>query len=254
MKLFDTHAHLTDQRFDDDREQLIASFSEKEIALVVDCSASQSDWPKVKQLTKHKRIYGTYGIHPHDAEKAQSGYLDEMMRYLMDEKAVAVGEIGLDYHYDYSPRAVQQKVLREQIELAIALNLPVVIHEREAHEDMLTILREYKGRLQGVLHCYSGSVEMMPLFLDLGLYLGFGGTSTFHNARKTRNVVQSIPLDRMVIETDSPYLTPVPFRGERNDPTYVRYVCENIAQLRMLEAEEVAQITFDNGKRLFHIE
>lgn len=254
MKLFDTHAHLTDKRFNKDRAALIESFPAKDIGLVLECAAETGDWIKVKELTQYNCIYGAYGLHPHAASEAAEGYLDQIAAYCQDEKARAVGEIGLDYHYDFSPRDQQKKVLREQIELAIALNKPVVLHEREAHADMFEILSSYKGQLRGVLHCYSGSVEMMPQFLSLGLYLGFGGTSTFHNAKKTRAVVQEVPLDRMLIETDSPYLTPVPFRGERNDPTYVRYVCENIAQLRGESVEKIAEITWDNGCRLFQIQ
>lgn len=254
MKLFDTHAHIMDKRFNQDRDALIESFAEHDVMLVLECSAETSDWPKVKQITQYDCLYGAYGLHPHAASEASDGYLDQIAAYCQDEKARAVGEIGLDYHYDFSPRDQQKQVLREQIELAIALDKPVVLHEREAHADMLEILTDYTGKLRGVLHCYSGSVEMMPRFLSLGLHLGFGGTSTFHNAKKTRAVLEEVPLDRMLIETDSPYLTPVPFRGQRNDPTYVRYVCENIAQLRGESVEKIAEITWNNGCALFQVE
>jgi hydrolase, TatD family len=253
MKLFDTHAHLTDGRFDEDREALIESFAAQDIDLVLDCAAEQMDWEKVEKISQYEDIYAAYGIHPHSAADASADYLEQMQVYLRQEKAVAVGEIGLDYHYDFSPRDVQKKVFREQIELAIAMDKPIVVHDREAHSDTLSILQEYRGKVQGVLHCYSGSAEMMPQFLDLGFYLGFGGSSTFQNAKKTRAAAMAIPLDRMVLETDSPYLAPVPFRGQRNDPTRVKTICNHIAAIRNMESEELAQITHRNGKELFDI-
>lgn len=254
MKLFDTHAHLTDNRFDGDRAELIASFAEHDIDLVLDCAAEQADWDKVEAISQHDCIYAAYGIHPHRAAEASSDYLEQMQIYLRQKKAVAVGEIGLDYHYDFSPRDVQKNVFREQIELAIALQKPVVVHDREAHADTLSILQEYRGKVRGVLHCYSGSAEMMPQFLDLGFYLGFGGSATFQNAKKTQAAAQAVPLDRILLETDSPYLTPVPFRGKRNDPTFIKTICRHIALLRGMESEVVADIAYRNGTELFGIE
>lgn len=253
MKVFDTHAHLSASQFKKDRQELIDSFAEKGVALVVECATEEKDFDLIAKIGENEGIYTCFGVHPHSASEISKDYKDKIVAQLQNPKAVAIGEIGLDYHYDFSPRDTQKQVFCEQIELAIAHNKPLVLHEREAHADMLAILQYYAGKFTGVMHCYSGSVEMMPRFLDLGLYLGIGGTATFPNAQKTRDVARMVPLDRIVLETDCPYLTPHPFRGKRNDPTYVKVICENIAELREMDAEELAQITLENGKKLFNI-
>lgn len=253
-QLFDTHAHLTDRRFDSDRAELLAGLPGQGIAYVVDCGTEPSDWPAVAQNAGQPYIYVAYGIHPHSAGYTRSADIDVLAGYLQRDKCVALGEIGLDYHYDFSPREDQKKWLQVQLELAASLNLPVILHDREAHADMLAALKPFAGKLRGVLHCYSGSAEMVHDFLDLGLYLGFGGSSTFANAKKTRQAAQAVPLDRMLLETDCPYLTPAPHRGKRNDPSYLRVICTTIADLRGMDALELARITTRNACTLFGIQ
>lgn len=254
MKLFDTHSHLTDERFDEDREALLAALPGKSVALVLDCATEPGDWDAVEALSVTPYVYVAYGIHPHSAGEAPPNYLEMLEKRLKQPKCVAVGEIGLDYHYDFSPREVQKRILIEQIELAVALDLPVVIHDREAHQDVLNILRQFKGRLRGEMHCYSGSAEMLRDVLDLGFYLGFGGSLTFKNAVKTVKAAAAAPLDSLLIETDSPYMTPEPFRGKRNDPSLVRYPCAKLAEIKGMDVEEMAALTYENGKRLFGID
>lgn len=253
LSTFDTHAHLSASRFDGDRDAVVASLPEKGVALVVECGTEPADWDGVRRLSEHAFIYAAYGVHPHSAADVSDGYLQDLSNRLQDPKCVALGEIGLDYHYDFSPRDVQQRVLREQLECALAVGKPVILHDREAHEDMLDILRSFGGKLRGVMHCYSGSADMVSEWIDLGLYIGFGGAITFDKAVRPCKAAQAVPLDRLLIETDCPYMTPVPYRGRRNDPSYVALVCEKLAELRGMASEEMARITLENGKRLFGI-
>lgn len=253
MRLFDTHSHLTDERFDEDRGDLLAALPGKDVALVLDCATEPEDWDAVEALSSTPYIYVAYGIHPHSAANAPNNYLELLEARLKQAKCVAVGEIGLDYHYDFSPRDVQKRILTEQVELAIALDLPVVIHDREAHKDVLDILRQYKGKVRGEMHCYSGSAEMLHEVMELDFYLGFGGSLTFSNAVKTVKAAAAAPMDKLLIETDCPYLTPVPFRGKRNDTSMARYPCEKLAEIKGVSPEEMAEITMANGKRLFGI-
>ncbi|MBQ3109414.1 MAG: TatD family hydrolase [Clostridia bacterium] len=254
MRLFDTHAHLTDSRFDEDRGSLISSLPEKGIALVVDVACGLEDAHKVVTYTEqYPFIYGAAGIHPHDAEDATLAELDGIAKILEKEKFVALGEIGLDYHYDFSPRDVQRKWFVEQLELAKQMKLPVSLHIREAFGDCMEILRQHKDGLCGVMHCYSGSWESAVECIDLGLHIAFGGSVTFKNARKLAEVAAQLPIERLLIETDCPYLTPEPYRGRRNDPSYVRHVAEKLAELRGCSTEEIAEATYQNGIRLFGI-
>lgn len=254
MRLFDTHAHLTDERFDNDRDELIAALPEKGVTLVANVACGLNDAYKTAELTeKYPFIYGAAGIHPHDAEEATLAELDGIAKILGREKFVALGEIGLDYHYDLSPREVQRKWFAEQLDLAKQLDLPVSLHIREAFGDGLEILRAHKNGLRGVMHCYSGSFESAVECIDLGLHIAFGGSVTFKNARKLAEVAAQLPLERLLIETDSPYLTPEPFRGRRNDPSYVRCAAEKLAELRGCAVEEIAEATYRNGLDVFGI-
>jgi len=254
MRLFDTHAHLTDQRFDEDRDLLIPSLPAKGIALVVDVACGLEDAHKVVTYTEqYPFVYGAAGIHPHDAEDATLAELDGIAKILEKEKFVALGEIGLDYHYDFSPRDVQRKWFVEQLELAKQMKLPVSLHIREAFGDCMEILRQHKNGLCGVMHCYSGSWESAVECIDLGLHIAFGGSVTFKNARKLAEVAAQLPIERLLIETDCPYLTPEPFRGRRNDPSYVRHVAEKLAELRGCSADEIAEATYQNGLEVFGI-
>lgn len=252
--LFDTHAHLDDHRFDSDREALLARLPEQGIGLLMnpgwDLPSSQS---AVALAQAHSWIYAAIGSHPDAADRLGADVL-EAYRQLVKKnpKVKAIGEIGLDYHHEDVPRQQQILCFREQMALARELSLPVIVHEREAHEDALEILREFP-QVTGVFHCYSGSAEMAKLLVSKGWYIGFTGVITFKNARKLVETALAIPLDRMVIETDCPYMAPEPFRGRRNDPGYLYRMAERLAELRGVTPEEMQQITLENGKRLYRL-
>ncbi len=254
MRLFDTHAHLTDERFDPDRDALIASFPEKGVALVMDiaCDVREAE-ATMALLDRYPYIYAAVGMHPHVAAETELSHLDEIKALAAREKVMAIGEIGLDYHYDFAPREVQKKWFALQLELAQELKLPVCLHVREAFGDCMDILRAHKDGLKGVMHCYSGSLETAYLCMDLGLYIAFGGAITFENAGKLSAVAARVPLESIVIETDCPYLTPFPHRGKRNDPTYLAHTAKKLAALQEKPFEEVAEATFQNALKLYEM-
>lgn len=253
--LFDTHCHLDDPRFDPDRHEVIAALGAGGVALAVNAGADAKTSAMGRELAhRYPFLYFTAGIHPGEVGAAGPEDLAAVEALLGDEKAVALGEIGLDYHYDDNPpRSVQQAWFRCQLELALRLHKPVVIHSRDAAQDTMDILRPYRGRLRGELHCFSGSWEMAKAYLDMGFYLSFCGSVTFKNAAKLPEIATKMPLDRLLIETDSPYMAPVPFRGKRNDPRNVREVARRIAELRGLPYEELCRATLANGLRFFGI-
>ena len=253
--LFDTHAHYYDGRFDSDREELLTALPQKGVGLVLcpgcDLPSSRSC---VELAEGYAHLYAAVGVHPSDCAGWDAAALDELHALAAHPKVKAIGEIGLDYYWkENPPKEFQQEVFRQQLELARELQLPVIVHDREAHGDSLAVVKEYPD-VTGVFHCYSGSAEMARELVELGWYLGFDGPITYKNARKAPEVLAAVPLERMLVETDSPYLTPEPFRGRRNDSGYVYRVAETIAQVKGLTAEEVADITTANGKRLFSIE
>lgn len=251
--LFDTHAHYDDEKFDPDRRELLASMPANGVGLIVDPASDIASARRAREIAREfDLVYFAAGVHPHEAAEAEDTYLEDIRVLRRDPKCVAVGEIGLDYHYDFSPRPVQRRVFGEQLELAKELSLPVIIHEREAAQDNLDILKAHPG-VRGVVHCFSGSWETAKVLLDMGFYLGFTGVITFKNARKPLEVVQKMPLDRLVIETDSPYMAPVPHRGERNSSLFVHLVAERAAELRGMSVQEIEQITWENGRRLYGI-
>lgn len=250
--IFDTHAHYDDEAFDEDREILLSSLNGRGVSLVIDCGCDVASSKKAIELSeKYDFIYAAVGIHPHEAEEAGENDLDEIRRLLKHKKAVAIGEIGLDYHYDFSPRELQKEYFEKQIVLAKELDMPIIVHDREAHEDTLELLRKYKP--QGVLHCFSGSVESAKEIISLGMYIGLGGAVTFKNARKPLEVAEFVPLDRLLLETDAPYMTPVPFRGKRNDSSLIPYTAIKIAEVKGLDPQTVVNAANENGKRLFGI-
>lgn len=254
--LFDTHAHLDDRRFDKDREEIIDKCKEEDISYIVNIGADMvSSVKSINLAEKYSFIYASVGVHPHDAKTMDKDTCAVLAELAENNKKVrAIGEIGLDYHYDNSPRDIQRRRFEEQLDMAKQLKLPVVIHNREAHEDTMRILQKSGIKeIGGVFHSYSGSAEMMKQCLNLNMYISISGPVTFKNARRPVEVVKQVPLERLLIETDSPYLTPVPYRGKRNNPSYVRYVAEKIAEIRGLDFEEVARITLENGKRFFNI-
>ena len=253
MTLFDTHAHYDDEQFDEDRDELLASMPENGIGLIVNAASSVSSSEKALALAEqYPFVYAAVGVHPHDSKEMDDETVLSLEKLLAHPKAVAVGEIGLDYHYDHSPRDVQQKRLREQLELAGRVKLPVIIHEREAVQDTLAILGDYPG-VTGVFHCYSGSWETAKLLLDKGWYLSFAGVITYKNARKSHEVIEKMPRDRVMIETDCPYLAPVPQRGRRNSSLNLKYTAAKLAELLNIHPEEAAALTLENGLRFFGI-
>ena len=253
--LFDTHCHLDDRRFDEDREELLNGLPGEGVYACLSCGSDLASSRASYDLSRqYNYIYAAAGIHPHEAAKANDGDLDKVTELLSQPKVVALGEIGLDFHYDFSPRDVQKKFLIDQLELAYAMKKPVVLHVREAQGEMTSVLMERKGRLPGgVLHSYSGSAESARQYLDLGFYISFSGSVTFKNADNLQRAAKAVPLDRLLIETDSPYLTPVPFRGKRNNPALVRHVCEKLADLFDMPYEAMARTTLENARRLFGI-
>ncbi len=253
--LFDTHAHMDDRAFDADREALLTSLPEQNIGLLMNpgCSLASSK-NAVALADRYDYIYAAVGSHPDAADEVNNAVLEEYRKLckLNREKVKAIGEIGLDYHYEDIPRELQKKAFIAQMELARELDLPVIVHEREAHEDGLAIVKAFP-RVTGVFHCFSGSAELARQLVDLGWYIGFTGVLTFKNARRAIEAAQAIPLERIVIETDCPYMSPEPFRGRRNDPGKVFRMAEKLAEIKGISPEEAQKITFENGKRLYRI-
>lgn len=250
--IFDSHAHYDDEQFDSDRDTVLDSQFSGNVGFILNCASDLASAEKSIELCKkYKNMYVAVGIHPHEAEDAPTDYIDRIKNLLEYEKAVAVGEIGLDYHYDLSPRDVQKQVLTQQIKLAKELDLPVIIHDREAHGDMYPILQEYKPK--GVVHCYSGSVELMREAIKIGMYIGLGGAVTFKNSKTPKEVAKEVPIDRLLLETDAPYMAPVPMRGKRCTSDMISYTAEEIARIREMSVDELISITDQNAKELFGI-
>lgn len=252
----DSHAHLDDERFDIDREMLIENLKNNNVDLVFNIGADiKTSKASIELAKKYQHIYAVVGVHPHDAKDVEDNYLDILRELSSEEKVVAIGEIGLDYYYDNSPRDIQRKVFKEQINLAKELNLPIVVHTRDASQETFDILKEAseEGPIRGIMHCYSGSVEMAREYIKLGFYIAIGGPVTFKNSKVVKEVAQEIPLDKLLIETDCPYLTPEPLRGKRNEPIFIRHTAEKVAQLRGISLEELAKATSDNAKRIFNV-
>ena len=250
---FDTHAHYDSGAFNADREAVLAALPEAGVSLVVNpgCEVRSSE-TAITLAERFAHVYAAVGIHPEDMGDMAEGDLDRIAQLARHEKCVAIGEIGLDYYWDAGHKEEQKALFARQLDMALALDLPVIVHDREAHGDCLDIVRRYES-LRGVFHCYSGSLEMAEELLRRGWYLGFDGPITYKNARKALAVLEICPLDRILIETDSPYLTPVPNRGKRNDSRNLIYITEKIAEVKGLTAAEIAAATMENGKRLFGI-
>ena len=250
--IFDTHAHYDDERFAQDREALLSSLPGEGVCGVVNAA---SDLPSARAgialAERFPYVWAAAGIHPHEAQKAPADAMGQLRALLANPRVVALGEIGLDYHYDFSPREVQQDLFAQQLALAKELDVPVIVHDREAHEDTLRLLKRYQPR--GVVHCFSGSVEMAEEILKLGMYIGLGGAVTFKNARKPAEVAAMVPADRLVLETDAPYMTPVPFRGQRCHSGLIRYTAAAIAAVRGEEPQALTDQARANACRLYGI-
>lgn len=253
--LFDTHAHLDDRAFDADRAALLQRLPQEGVTLVMDPACNLLSAREVCRLTReYPYLYGAVGSHPDSADEVTAAVLDEYRRMCLENpKIKAIGEIGLDYHYEDIPRQTQQRAFRAQMALAAELSLPVIVHDRDAHADALAVVDEFPT-VRGVFHCYSGSAEMALQLVERGWYIGFTGVLTFKNARKAVQVAQTLPLERIVLETDCPYMAPEPFRGKRNSPLYLYRMAERLAELRGLELEQIRRITYENGKRLYGID
>lgn len=261
FEVFDTHAHLNDEAFQDDAEDAVARAVENGVSRIVvpgfDLASSRA---AVRLAEKNAAVYAAVGVHPHEARGAaeNGGYLEELAYLAEHPRVVAIGEIGLDYHYDFSPRDLQKRVFAEQLRLARRVGKPVIIHDREAHEETLAAVANALAGAEnatpaGVMHCFSGSLPMAREFVARGFYLGVAGPVTFANAKRPVAVFGGVPLERLVVETDSPYLAPVPLRGKRNEPAFVLHVVRTLAAIRNLDESEVAKVTTANALRLFRL-
>ena len=255
MRLFDTHAHYDAEQFDADRDEVLASLPENGVALVVNPGCDIPTSRKALELAKrYDHVYAAVGYHPENCAPYKEQELDILRELASHEKVVAIGEIGLDYYWEENPpKELQQEVFRAQMALARELSLPVIVHDREAHADSLAIIREFP-EVKGVFHCFSGSAEMAKELIKLGWMISFTGVLTYKNARKAVEAAEAVPIEAIMIETDAPYMAPVPHRGKRCDSSLVRHTCERLAEIKGLSAEECARITLENGKRFFRIE
>ena len=255
MNLFDTHAHILDDQFNDDREQVIRNIYDN-MALVVNIGCNLEDCPRTVALAEqYDKLYAAVGLHPEDVKTYTPEGWNMICRLAEHPKVVGIGETGLDYYWDTSTKDAQKVLFEQHIDLAKQLHKPLVIHDREAHGDTLEILKRSNAKeAGGILHAFSGSVEMAMEVIKMGFYIGLGGPVTFKNARKAVEVAQAIPLEYLVIETDCPYMAPVPFRGKRNEPMLVQHTAAKIAELRGISLEELIEATYQNGKRVYGIE
>ena len=253
--LFDTHAHMDDRAFDADRAELLSSLKGAGVQLLMNPGCSLASSRNAAALAaQYDWIYAAVGSHPDACDEVSDAVLEEYRKLCkLNPKIRAIGEIGLDYHYEDIPRYIQQQAFRRQMALAAELQLPAIVHERDAHADGMQIVSEFPT-VSGVFHCYSGSLEMANWLIERGWYIGFTGVLTFKNARKAIEVAANIPLERLVLETDCPYMAPEPFRGKRNHPGYLYRMAERLAEIRGLSVEEIHRITMENGKRLYCIE
>lgn len=256
--IFDSHAHYDDEQFDGDRDELLRSLPSKGVCAVINCASDLKSSATSAELSeKYPFFWCACGVHPHEAEKElKTDDIDKIEKRIVNftekKKCVAIGEIGLDYHYDFSPRELQKEIFELQLKLSKELDLPVIVHDREAHEDTMTLLKKYRPK--GVVHCFSGSVEMAREVLKLGMYIGLGGAVTFKNAKKPVAVAAATDIDRILLETDCPYMAPVPFRGTRCASDMIAYSAQTIASVKNMDVQTLVDAATENTKRLFGIE
>lgn len=250
---FETHAHYDDKKFDEDRNEILNSLKENNIKYVVNVGADmKSSYDSIKLSQEYDFMYASVGVHPHEARNMKEEDYKILEQWLQYDKVVALGEIGLDYYYDLSPREVQREVFKKQLKICENITKPVIIHSRDANQEVFDIIKESKVR-KGVIHAFSGSLEMALEYIKLGFFIGVGGVLTFKNANKLVNVVENIPLEHILIETDSPYLSPVPVRGTRNNSQNLKYIVEKISEIKHIERENVEKITLETAKMFFCI-
>ena len=253
MRLIDSHAHLDDRAYKQDRAAVIAHAFAEGIGVITIGADLRSSREAVGLAERHRRIWATVGVHPHGAKHVDASTLEELERLAKRDVVVAIGEIGLDYYRDLSPRDVQGRIFRQQLDLARRIGLPVCLHNRESTDDLLAILRDTGAEHRGVVHSFLGNAELAREFLDLGLHLGIGGPVTFPKNAALREAVNAVPLDRILLETDCPYLTPVPYRGRRNEPSYVAHVAEGVAEVKGISVDDVCRRTTENTVRLLDL-
>ena len=253
--IFDTHAHYDDPVYEKDREELFEAMRAEGVGMITDIGADIASTKKAAELSNtYEFVYAAAGVHPSEVYSLEEADMDFLLEMAKNPKVVAIGEIGLDDHYEDTVREVQKKWFIRQLELAKEVKLPVVIHSRDAAQDTLDIMKDIHAEdIGGVIHCFSYGWEMAKIYLDMGFYLGIGGVVTFKNAKKLKEVVQRAPMERLVLETDAPYLAPEPYRGKRNASHYLKYVAEEIAALRSMALDEVIHITEENGKQMYRI-
>lgn len=253
--IFETHAHYDDEQYDEDREVLLATLPENGIEYVVNIGASIKTSQNTVELTKkYSHVYGAIGVHPNEVAELNEDAFEILKKMTLEPKIVAVGEIGLDYYWKEPEPKIQKEWFDRQITLAKEVKLPMVIHSRDAAKDTVDMMVAAKAKdIGGVIHCYSYSLETAKIFLNMGFYLGIGGVVTFNNARKLKEVVEYAPLDQLLLETDCPYLAPVPFRGKRNSSLYIPYIVEEIARIKNIDCDEILEITKENAKKMYKI-
>lgn len=253
MKFIDSHSHLILEHFNNDREDVIEqAFSNDITHIIQSCDNLEEIKSNLILSKKYKDMYSSVGVHPHEAKTWTNSSRDEIIAYSKEEKVIAIGETGLDYYYNLSPKETQLFVFREQVKIAKEVSLPLIIHTRDAFDETLEILKEEKAD-NGVFHCYTGNLEYAKKAIDIGFYISFSGIVTFKNALEIKEAAKRIPIERLLIETDCPFLTPIPHRGKRNEPLFVKHVAEEIAKIREISVEEVGKITSENTKKLFGI-
>jgi TatD DNase family protein len=253
--IFDSHAHYDDEVFNDDREKLLASMKENGVERIVNVGASMSSSAESVSLAeRYDFMYAAVGVHPSEVDGLTDEDMIKLERYSANEKVVAIGEIGLDYHYDDTDKELQKKWFAKQLDVAVKTKMPVIIHSRDAASDTMDILKKYQGKLsQAVIHCYSYSEEMAKEYVKMGYYIGIGGVLTFKNAKKLKEVAKIIPIEKIVLETDCPYLSPEPNRGQRNDSTNIKYVVKELAGIKGISEEEIERITYENAMKMYEI-
>lgn len=251
--IFDTHSHYDDEAFDDDRDELLKSMKDKGISGIITCGVNEKTSKKSIELSeKYDFIYAAVGFHGLNISDLTEDYLIKIKNLAkQNKKVVAIGECGLDYYYSKEQKARQLEIFTEQVILAKELDLPVIVHDRDAHFDTMNILKKYRPK--GVIHCFTGSVEMMREAVSIGMYIGLGGAVTFKNAKKPKEIATAVPIERLLLETDAPYMTPVPFRGKRNDSTYITYVADEISSLRKIKKDDLLFETEKNARYLFNL-
>lgn len=251
--IFDSHAHYDDAKFDNDRDELIKSMLDKNVNTIINCGTDIDNSNKCINISKRfERVYCALGVHPHEADSVNNDFIEKLKNLFAFKKAIAVGEIGLDYHYDLSKRENQIDIFEKQIKLALEINKPIIVHDREAHKDTLDLLKKYKPK--GVIHCFSGSVEMAKEIINLGMYIGIGGAVTFKNAKKIVDVVKQTPLNRILLETDAPYMTPVPYRGTRCNSEHILFTAQKISEIKCIDTNKILEDSTENACNLFSID